>query len=97
MEPGDTGSIKIEQVRDVIDRAGFRPFEARRRVVIIDEADAMVPPAQNALLKTLEEPPSASVFMLVSSMPDALLPTVRLALPAAAVRVRCRRPTWRRR
>ena len=36
----------------------------------------MVPPAQNALLKTLEEPPSASVFVLVSSVPDALLPTV---------------------
>ena len=58
IEPGDTGSIKIEQVRDVIDRAGYRPFEGRRRVVIIDEADAMVAPAQNALLKTLEEPPS---------------------------------------
>ena len=81
IEPGDTGSIKIEQVRDVIDRAGYRPFEGRRRVVIIDEADAMVPPAQNALLKTLEEPPSASVFMLVSSMPDALLATVRSRCP----------------
>jgi DNA polymerase III subunit delta' len=76
IEPGDTGTIKIEQVRDVIDRAGYRPFEGRRRVVVIDEADAMVPHAQNALLKTLEEPPSASVFILVSSMPDALLPTV---------------------
>jgi len=77
IEPGDTGSIKIDQVRDVIDRAAFRPFEGRRRVVVIDEADALVPPAQNALLKTLEEPPPASSFMLVSSMPDALLATVR--------------------
>jgi DNA polymerase-3 subunit delta' len=76
IEPGDSGSIKIEQVREVIDRADYRPFEGRRRVVIIDEADALVPPAQNALLKTLEEPPSASVFVLVSSRPDALLPTV---------------------
>ncbi len=41
----------------------------------------MVPQAQNALLKTLEEPPSASVFLLVSSMPDALLPTVRSRCP----------------
>jgi DNA polymerase-3 subunit delta' len=81
VEPGETGSIKIEQIRDVIDRAGYRPFEGRRRVVIIDEADAMVDPAQNALLKTLEEPPSASVFILVSSMPDALLPTVRSRCP----------------
>ena len=81
IEPGDTGTIKIEQVRDVIDRAGYRPFEGRRRVVIVDEADALVVPAQNALLKTLEEPPSASVFILVSSLPDALLPTVRSRCP----------------
>jgi DNA polymerase-3 subunit delta' len=76
VEPGELGSIKIEQVRDVVDRAGYRPFEGRRRVVIIDEADALVDAAQNALLKTLEEPPPASVFVLISSMPDALLPTV---------------------
>jgi DNA polymerase-3 subunit delta' len=53
IEPGDSGSIKIEPIREVIDRAGFRPFEGRRRVVIIDEADAMVPQA-GTLLKTLE-------------------------------------------
>jgi DNA polymerase-3 subunit delta' len=81
IEPGDTGSIRIDQIRDVVDRVGYRPFEGRRRVVIIDEADAMVEEAQNALLKTLEEPPSASVFVLVSSMPDALLPTVRSRCP----------------
>jgi DNA polymerase-3 subunit delta' len=80
-------------VRDVVDRSGYRPFEGRRRVVIIDDAEALVPQAQNALLKVLEEPPSASVFILVSAIPDALLPTVlsrcpRLPfapLPAAAV------------
>jgi DNA polymerase-3 subunit delta' len=81
IEPGDTGAIKIEQVREAIVRAGYRPFEGRRRVVIIDEADALVPAAQNALLKTLEEPPSASVFLLVSSLPDALLPTVQSRCP----------------
>ena len=81
IEPGDSGTIKVDQIRDVIDRAGYRPFEGRRRAVIIDEADAMVPAAQNALLKTLEEPPSASVFILVSSMPDALLATVRSRCP----------------
>jgi DNA polymerase-3 subunit delta' len=81
IEPGDSGSIKIEQVRDAIDRADYRPFEGKRRVVIIDHADALVPQAQNALLKTLEEPPSASVFILVSAMPDALLPTVLSRCP----------------
>ena len=82
VEPaGDTGSIKIEQLREVIDRSQYRPFEGRRRVVIIDEADAAGDAAQSALLKTLEEPPSASIFILVSSMPDALLPTVLSRCP----------------
>jgi DNA polymerase-3 subunit delta' len=81
LEPGDTGSIKIEQVREAVDRAAYRPFEGRRRVVIIDEADALVIAAQNALLKTLEEPPSMSVFILVTARPDVLLPTVRSRCP----------------
>jgi DNA polymerase-3 subunit delta' len=81
LAPGDTGTIKIDDVRVVIDKAGYRPFEGRRRVVIIDEADSLVPQAQNALLKTLEEPPSASTFLLVSSVPDALLATVRSRCP----------------
>jgi DNA polymerase-3 subunit delta' len=81
VEPGDTGTIKTEQVREIIDRAGFRPFEGRRRVVIVDTADALVGPAQNALLKTLEEPPSSSVFLLVTARPDALLPTVQSRCP----------------
>jgi DNA polymerase-3 subunit delta' len=86
IEPGDTGTIKIEAVRDVIDKAAYRPFEGRRRVVIIDEADALVPPAQNALLKTLEEPPPASVFILITSRANALLPTVRSRCPSLRFR-----------
>ncbi len=75
--PGDNGSIKIDQVREVVDRAGYRPFEGQRRVVIIDEAETLVAAAQNALLKTLEEPPAASVFILQTTTPDLLLATVR--------------------
>jgi DNA polymerase-3 subunit delta' len=81
VEPGDSGSIKIEQLRDVIDRSQYRPFEGRRRVVIIDQADAAGDDAQSALLKTLEEPPSASIFILISAMPDLLLPTVLSRCP----------------
>jgi len=76
VEPGDTGTIKIDQVRDAVERSAYRPFEGRRRVVIIDNAESLNAEAQNALLKTLEEPPAASTFVLVTSRPEMLLPTV---------------------
>src|SRR4051794_8192070 len=77
LEPGDSGAIKLDQVRDAIERTAYRPFEGRRRVVAIDGADALNVEAQNALLKTLEEPPPASMFVLITDRPDVLLPTVR--------------------
>jgi DNA polymerase III subunit delta' len=76
IEPGESGSIKVDQARQAIERSAYRPFEGRRRVVIVDDADAMESSAQNALLKTLEEPPTASTFVLVTARPDVLLPTV---------------------
>jgi DNA polymerase III delta subunit-like protein len=79
--PDDKGRVNVEHIRDVIDRVGFRPFEGRRRVVIIDEAETMLAPAQSALLKVLEEPPPSSVFVLVTSRPDLLLPTVHSRCP----------------
>ncbi len=86
VQPGDSGSIKIEPVRDLVDRTAYRPFEGRRRVFIIDEADAMAPTAQSALLKTLEEPPSTSVFILLTSRLDTLLATVRSRCPVLRFR-----------
>jgi DNA polymerase III subunit delta' len=77
LEPDDRASIKIDIVRDMLERTGFRPFEGTRRVLIIRDADALEVKAQNALLKSLEEPPPASVFILTTAVPGALLPTVR--------------------
>jgi len=70
--------IVVDQVRDLVDhRLSLRRFEGRRRVVVIDPADAMNAQAQNAILKTLEEPPDDTTLVLVASNPDALLPTIR--------------------
>jgi DNA polymerase-3 subunit delta' len=70
--------VVVDQVRDVVDhRLALRRFEGRRRFVIVDPADAMNPQAQNALLKTLEEPPDDTTLVLLASNPDALLPTIR--------------------
>ena len=76
LEPDDKASIKIDVVRDMLDGVGFRPFEGRRRVVIVREADTLEPQAQNALLKSLEEPPPSTIFVLTTAVPGALLPTV---------------------
>jgi DNA polymerase-3 subunit delta' len=82
IEPSDdTGNIRVDHVRALTEHLGYRPFEARWRVVLIDHAEALVDTAQNALLKTLEEPPSSTVFVLVTSQPDDLLPTVRSRCP----------------
>ncbi len=91
--------IVVDQIRDLVDRRlSLRRLEARRRVVILDPADAMNPQAQNALLKTLEEPPDDTTLVLVAASADALLPTVRSRclrvsfrpLPAALVEERLR-------
>jgi DNA polymerase-3 subunit delta' len=69
--------IKIGQIRALQERLSLRALEARRRFVIIAGAQAMNVQAQNALLKTLEEPPEATTLILVSAAPHVLLPTVR--------------------
>jgi hypothetical protein len=70
--------VPIESVRNqVIARVGFPPHEADTRVFIVEEATAMAPPAANALLKTLEEPPTRTMFVLCTTAPDQLLPTIR--------------------
>jgi DNA polymerase-3 subunit delta' len=77
LDRGDEASIKIRMLRErVLESVHYRPFEASRRVFIIDPADAMTVEAQDALLKTLEEPPSAAIIILVSAYADTLQPTI---------------------
>jgi DNA polymerase-3 subunit delta' len=71
-------NIKVDQVREEIEEKLYlRPFEGRYKIVIVDEAERMNHNAQNAFLKTLEEPPRDSVIILLSSRPESLLPTLR--------------------
>jgi DNA polymerase-3 subunit delta' len=70
--------IVVDQVRDLVDhRLAMKRFEGRHRFVLVDPADAMNPQAQNALLKTLEEPPGDTTLVLVASSSELLLPTIR--------------------
>ena len=75
---GAANIVPIESVRNqVIARIGLPPHEAATRVFIIEEATALAPPAANSLLKTLEEPPGRTVFVLCTTAPEQLLPTIR--------------------
>jgi DNA polymerase-3 subunit delta' len=69
--------IKIESIRDIEHQMIYRPLIGNRKICLIDEADRMTIGAANALLKTLEEPPDHSLFVLVSSRPYALPATIR--------------------
>jgi DNA polymerase-3 subunit delta' len=71
----------LDDFRGLIESAGYRPFEGKHRVFILDDADRLSMQIQNALLKTLEEPPPSSSFVLVTSRPDLLLITVRSRCP----------------
>jgi DNA polymerase-3 subunit delta' len=70
-------SISVEQLRDVERLVALAPYEGRTRVVIIDPADLMSDQAQNAFLKTLEEPPPHAVFILITAREELLLETIR--------------------
>jgi DNA polymerase-3 subunit delta' len=68
----------VDEVRErVIAASAYRPFEGERRVFVIEAAEAMAEESQNALLKTLEEPPPFAHLILVTAEPEALLETVR--------------------
>lgn len=69
--------ISVEQVRDIVAAATLRPYEGRNKVFIVDPAEALSAGGSNSLLKTLEEPPRDTIFLLLTRSYDLLLPTIR--------------------
>ena len=66
----------IDEIRDLIERAAYKPSVGRYKVFMIDEAHQLTKDAFNALLKTLEEPPDYLKFVLATTDPEKMLPTV---------------------
>ena len=73
----DSFVISVKMVRDLIDRLTEKPYEGGWRTVIIHDAEKMNEAAQNALLKTLEEPDGRTAFFLLTAHPEGLLATIR--------------------
>ncbi|MEK6653183.1 MAG: DNA polymerase III subunit delta', partial [Nitrospirota bacterium] len=65
----EKSEIRVEEVRAIEEALSFAPYEGKRKVVIVDEAEAMNASAANAFLKTLEEPPPQSIIILIASSP----------------------------
>lgn len=83
---GKGATLTIEMVRRMRASAALLPLEASRRLVIVDDAETLMEPAQQALLKTLEEPPLTVTILLLCDEPEALLATVRSRCQEIAVR-----------
>lgn len=69
--------IKVKTIESLTELCAYRPFEGNWRVVLIQDVDRMNEAAQNHFLKTLEEPPSKTAFILQTVYPNRLLPTIR--------------------
>ncbi|MDD3274476.1 MAG: DNA polymerase III subunit delta' [Candidatus Omnitrophica bacterium] len=68
--------VKIEDIREILRQAGFRPYEGRVKVFIVDNAHKLNPEAANSLLKILEEPPKDALFILITHKPQSIIKTV---------------------
>ena len=69
-------TLGVDEIRDLIDALALRPYEGGRHIVMIEQAEKMTPPAQNALLKTLESPSGDAMFFLITDAPGGLLSTI---------------------
>jgi DNA polymerase III subunit delta' len=84
--PEKDTSLSVETIRSMIKDVYLKPYTGDWKIYVFPQADIMTPQAQNALLKTLEEPPDHAVMILASAQPEKLLPTVLS---------RCQRATFR--
>ena len=73
----EDSSFGIDKVRAVIKDIGLKPFEGRKKVYILDGADSMTQEAQNALLKTMEEPPLSAILILIAQNINAVFSTIQ--------------------
>ena len=73
----NTKSIGVDAIRNILDALSSHPLENGRRVVLIENAEQLTPQAQNALLKSIEEPDENTHFLLTSDRLRAILPTIR--------------------
>jgi len=76
-KPGRASTLTIETVRRLRSSGALFPLECDRRILIVDDAETLLEPAQQALLKTLEEPPRGVTLLLLADEPESLLETVR--------------------
>ncbi len=71
-------TVSVDEIRSqVVNTVDIKPYDGGRKIYIIADAEKMNPQAQNALLKTIEEPPEYAVLILLTNSPEALLPTIR--------------------
>jgi DNA polymerase III subunit delta' len=88
--------ILTDQIRVLEEAIHRTPEKGSRKVAVIRDADRMMPQAANAFLKTLEEPPSGSLLLLTTSLPEALLETIRSRCLAVVLRSEGQRPLGER-
>ncbi|MFH1593659.1 MAG: DNA polymerase III subunit [Candidatus Omnitrophota bacterium] len=77
VEPkGAASAIGIGEIRSIITKANFKPYAGRKKVFIIDDAQLLTSEASNAFLKTLEEPPRNTIFILIATSKELLIATI---------------------
>ncbi|MCE2488892.1 MAG: DNA polymerase III subunit delta' [Anaerolineae bacterium] len=86
VRPADGAALRIDAIRDALRNLALRPWEGRHRIAIFHDFERALPRAQDALLKTLEEPAPGAVLILIATSVRALLPTITSRCQLLALR-----------